>query len=334
MRIDGSVPIPTDIVCHWTNLSYPPTLRPLKMCTHDPAIDTTISRNLHRFNAWESYDMMALISRLVKTGTICSRERPFVLDLGMNIGVFTMVFLELGCHVVAFEPLSANLFRARESARANGLDSRLTLYKNAVSNKEAPLFVELNSNNPGASTARTGHDAVRGGGKAAGKTLKNEECVMGIALDVLFQRPDRPLSPTTHAPMRPDEISFLKVDIEGFDVAAYDGMQGVLTAGHPIPFATMEYNQAQAWASGARCLGEGALHMMSDLGYEFWDHHDTPLDADALLALAEATSERIPKAQRVGVQPGHELWMQHSSVDTAGVAGLKRVGDKAGRRKR
>ena len=309
LKIGADVPTPPDVTCFWTNMTYDRVLpRPLRVCTHDPTVDTTIARNLHAYNMWESSGMVVTIKRLVKAGVICTRERPFVVDLGMNIGVYTLIFLELGCHVVSFEPLGPNLFRARESARANGLEERLTLYKNGVSNREAPLFIKLNAANPGASDAHPF------------RSSPSEECVMSVALDGLFSRPDRPVSPTTGAPFVPSEISFLKVDIEGFDTAAYDGMQSVLLAGHPIPFTTMEYNQPMA-AAASGCWGEGVLHMMSELGYAFWDHHDTPLDGAALLAAADATSERLPKGARVGVAPSYEMWMQHSSVGEA--AGLK-----------
>jgi FkbM family methyltransferase len=297
-------------------MTYHSVLPSLAVCTHDPAVDTSIARNLHRYNMWEASGMVVAIKRLVTSGTICTRERPFVLDLGMNIGVYSLIFLALGCHVVAFEPLAPNLFRARESARANGFADRISFYQNAVSNVEAPLYIRLNAANPGASQANPSRDL-----RVPPGTVGEEDCVMSITLDALFTRADRPRSPTTGKPLVPAEISFLKVDVEGFDVAVYDGMQDTLQAAHPIPFATIEYNQAMAFSVG-QCWGEEALKMLDALGYAFWDHHDVPLVTAELLGAAEATSERKPKAQRRGAPPYYEMWLQHRSVDPA--VGLQR----------
>ena len=226
-----------------------------------------------------------------------------MLDLGLNIGVFTILFLEMGCHVVAFEPLPPNLHRALESVRANGLQDRFTVLNNAVSNKEAPLYISLNTINPGSSRAV---DVPEGGA--------GEVCVMSLTIDGLFAWEGRPLSPTTGKPMEPWEVGFVKVDIEGHDASAYAGMQRVLADGHPIPLLTMEYSQPMEKLNSG-CFADGVLHMLDDMGYSFWDHNDTPLDSQALLAAADATSERLPKEQRTGMAPAYEMWMQHSSVD-------------------
>ena len=156
---------------------------------------------------------------------ICFRCPFFPL---LSAGFFTLIFLELGCHVVAFEPLGPNLHRALASARANGLADRLTVYQNAVGAVEAPLFMELNKANPGASEARRY------------RITDTAECVMVVPLDGLFARAARPLSPTTGRPFQPWEVSFIKVDVEGFDASAFDAMQGSLAAGRGIPVTTME----------------------------------------------------------------------------------------------
>ena len=112
------------------------------------------------------------------------------------------------------------------------------------------------------------------------------------------------------SPHQPPPLSSSQVDVEGFDVAAYDGMQGVLQAGAPIAVTTMEYNQPMAWAAG-KCWGEEALAMMSELGYAFSDHHDFPLSTRDLLTAAVGASERIPKKERTTAPPAHELWMTY-----------------------
>lgn len=306
-RVPDSLPMP--FPCYWANVSYGTVLRrPLQMCTHDPAVDTTIAKLIHRDHSWEGTGLIVSFVRMVKSGLICTRERPFVLDLGMNIGFNSLIFLELGCHVISFEPLKQNLLRARESVRANGLAERFTVFNNAVSNRESPLYMQFNEGNPGASTAYP----QRLGGDWGGEKWT---CVMSVTMDAFFSWADRPLSPTTGLPVSPSEISFVKVDIEGHDVAAFDGMQGVLQAATPpIPFLTAEFSMLMAHHA-SRCWGEELLRMMIELGYASWDHYNVLLDAAALLARAEAASFRLPKEARKGQAPDYEFMFQHELVD-------------------
>jgi hypothetical protein len=41
---------------------------------------------------------------LLSTGP-CSEDRPYMLDIGANIGLFTLLGAYRGCHVLSFEPL-------------------------------------------------------------------------------------------------------------------------------------------------------------------------------------------------------------------------------------
>ncbi len=58
-------------------------------------------------------------------GGKCPPDRPVVLDLGVGIGSFALLALDLGCQVIAFDMLDINVNRVVQTiARARGRDGR------------------------------------------------------------------------------------------------------------------------------------------------------------------------------------------------------------------
>lgn len=111
MQADYTILTDEDIIadeypCFWANythwaLDYYYKVPDIKICTHDPEVDKVISQSLHEYGFWGGPDdhMIAL-----RTGP-CTKDRPYILDIGANIGLFTLLGAAKECHVVAFEPL-------------------------------------------------------------------------------------------------------------------------------------------------------------------------------------------------------------------------------------
>ena len=59
-------------------------------------------------------------------------SHSLVVDVGANIGYFTMMAAAMGHDVVAFEPMPHNLGRLRSSVRANGFGSLVTVVDRAA----------------------------------------------------------------------------------------------------------------------------------------------------------------------------------------------------------
>ena len=59
-------------------------------------------------------------------------SRKLIVDIGANIGLYSLFFLALGCEVHAFEPLPINAEHLELSARLNGFINRLTIHRIAV----------------------------------------------------------------------------------------------------------------------------------------------------------------------------------------------------------
>lgn len=70
-----------------------------------------------------------------------SRERISLVDIGCNIGTFTVLAAALGFEVLGVDALDENLKRLDTSLRVNQLTSRVTLVHNGLSNKREKLAV-------------------------------------------------------------------------------------------------------------------------------------------------------------------------------------------------
>jgi hypothetical protein len=89
-----------------------------------------------------------------QTPSACSRERPVVLDVGGNIGLFADAFAESGCTVVVVEPLTINAGRFWHTMRRNGWTDHVWLYKNAVGMDRRLLTLQYYTSIHGQSTVR------------------------------------------------------------------------------------------------------------------------------------------------------------------------------------
>jgi len=201
----------------------------------------------------------------------CSRERPFVLDIGGNIGYYTLVAAATGCSVVTVEPLAANIGRLWQSVLANRFEGQVSLFKNAVGKDKRLVTLSLNRGNPGASFVSDKDAALPGGagGVAGGGGAHaggDAETVATVLLDELFDgAPHRPRHPFTGAPIAPEDVAIVKVDVEGFDAAALWALRGAIEAGRP-PLIKVEY-EAGGVKGTSGCDNVELIRWLYDLGY-------------------------------------------------------------------
>jgi FkbM family methyltransferase len=57
---------------------------------------------------------------------------PLFVDVGANLGYFSLAAASLGAHVIAFEPMSRNALKFSKSIAKNRFEDRITLFQNAV----------------------------------------------------------------------------------------------------------------------------------------------------------------------------------------------------------
>lgn len=243
--------------CYWTNLTHWQLkhyhkVGPIKMCTHDPTVDTVISSHLHKYGFWGSPDEFMI---LLSTGP-CSEERPYMLDIGGNIGLFSLLGAYRGCRILAFEPLSDNIQRFSHSVIANGWWDRVKLFKHAVGKYFTTVTIGFRPSNPGSSGINLG------GAKS--------ERMDQITIDGLLLGHSPPSFGKDFPPIDGSRINFIKVDTEGYDVAVISGMLRTLIDGK-VPHMLIEFSPGDA-AGTAGCNPVNFVTMMYENGYTMYEY--------------------------------------------------------------
>jgi FkbM family methyltransferase len=154
-------------------------------------------------------DLQAAVRELVRPGSI-------LYDVGANIGYVSLLLAKAageGGHVYAFEALPENAERWCTNIRLNGMDSRLTLTRAAVTRDSGPVHFLVH--------------ASGGMGKVAGSAGRDDRyqsgiTVQGLSLDEFVYTQGNP----------PPQL--VKMDIEGGEVLALPGMPRILAEARPL----------------------------------------------------------------------------------------------------
>ena len=169
-------------------------------------------------------ELQEAAARLVNEGDV-------IYDIGANIGFVALVCASL-CgekgRVFAFEALPANIKRLKENISANHLGSRVTAVHAAVVDKSGPVtFLTHTSGAMGKAEGSAGRD----------EKYSNSITVPGIGLDAYINDHNLPA---------PDLI---KMDIEGGEGPALEGMQSLLEKKTPILLIELHGEEAarQVW---------------------------------------------------------------------------------------
>lgn len=174
---------------------------------YDMHIDDVDSLGLASNSKFEPYET-AVVKQLLKEGDI-------VLDIGANIGYYTLLFSrlvgEIG-KVYAFEPDPSNY---------------QLLQKNIISNniKNTVLFNKGVSNKSGASTL-----FLCSGNKGMHRAYPSILCDDKIPIEMVML--DEETNILNH------KIDFLKIDIEGFEYQALQGMKKILKNNQELKILT------------------------------------------------------------------------------------------------
>jgi len=173
--------------------------RSVRICL-DADADDDISRDI-RTGRFSLPTPHRLLLELAAPG-----DRP-VLDLGAHVGIFSLYAASHGYPVVAFEPVPRNAALLRRSASVNGFD-RLRVIESAVGRCEGRL-------------------ALIGEGPVARMATAGESTRA-------FHVPVTTVSRTFIGSGSPLP-AFIKMDIEGGEIAALDGMREILEADEAPP---------------------------------------------------------------------------------------------------
>jgi FkbM family methyltransferase len=132
------------------------------------------------------------------------------LDIGANIGYFSLLFAGMCSRVYAFEPEEANYKLLSRNIKLNGFEKKIVAEQLAVSDRRAKLQLELEPYNRGA------HRITNQ------KTGKNIEGVQAVSMDDYFKGKRKP--------------DYIKMDVEGYEDVVIKGGKDVFKSAKLIVF--------------------------------------------------------------------------------------------------
>ncbi len=194
------------------------------------------------------YDCIALMgvyeAELTRRVQGLARRGGLMIDVGANVGYFTLVWLANNAlnKVLAFEPAPLVIPYLEENLRTNSVGTRVTVLTCAASARDGVARFNSISDSP------TGW----------GRLASPSETVGAVGNDIQTVRLDSVIA-------KDERVAFLKIDVEGSESEVLDG------ALHLLDSRRVEHIYVEVNKPGARSLGHPesrALDILSTAGYK------------------------------------------------------------------
>ncbi len=187
-------------------------------------LNCNIDFNIYYYGAFEK----PLLFFLRDTMTRLAPSAPLFVDIGANVGQHTLFMAAHGCQVHSFEPFEPVRAQLQRQIAANNLQT-VTVHPLGLSNENTrlPFFAPTGSN-------------VGIGSFDAGTTSKGNVSIGELELvraDDYF-----PSAGIAH-------IDLMKIDVEGFEKLALEGLQNTLRDTRPLIVCELTYGQSLSFRS-------------------------------------------------------------------------------------
>lgn len=229
---------------------------------HKMFLDKNDTLGLSLNGSYEEFET-EIVQKEIKRGDV-------VLDIGANIGYYTLIFARLVGEkgmVFAFEPDPTNFALLKKNVEMNGYKN-VVLVSKAVSDKSGTVRLYLCEENKG------DHRIYNSGDE---RDILDVEC---IRLDDYFDKNQH--------------LDFIKMDIQGAEGLALQGMQELLKRNDSVKIIT------EFWPIGLKRSGistKTVLTFLRDLGFSLYELDENtkqldPVNITALLKNYTAQDER------------------------------------------
>jgi FkbM family methyltransferase len=181
-----------------------------------------------------------------------------VLDIGANLGWFTLLSLSLGAHTISFEPLKYNVELLSNSITANNWCDRAKVYKVALGDHDSsedlclkPAYASVAGNLHNGQLNKMPHSAA-----------ERAQCLETV--------PVRKLDSFLLHDGLAQQLDIMKVDVEGYEALAIQG--GMSFFRNVVPCVVLlELIPAYVFHSGS--TPRKLFAMIFDLGFEYYSGH-------------------------------------------------------------
>eukprot|EP00727_Mastigamoeba_balamuthi_P004970 m51a1_g14471 hypothetical protein (362) ;mRNA; r:681379-682520 len=238
----------------------PEQLGGLHACVYAADKDVFVSASVIGGGMWEAHGIDTMLRHLRAAG-----GRGLVVDVGANIGLYTLAAAAEGHHVLAFEASATTAELLWRSVLLNGLAPLVHLWANGLS--DAPARAQLAVN-----------DANRGGSHVVAPRSV-EDGVELVTLDAVLATLPRELCELPGL--------FLKADIEGYEPRFFRGAERFMRDTRP-PLVLLEVTPGDSRRAG--CSVAETLHALQGLGYRtrrMEAEVATPLEPQSASQIAE-----------------------------------------------
>ena len=279
-RLDGSWKDPNDGQIYARHLTSDPSYI---LAVHREAYDPVRWEHVFlkgRYYETEVHDRFVTILREAPPSAV-------VLDVGTNIGVYTLLSASMGRQVLSFEINPSNLMRLCESLALNKLEDHVAILQKGVSNADDEELAVWVPKNPGQAFMKPieeTHEKDQDGYHALTKT---------ITLDTLAKQRGWFRKPGF-------EIAILKLDVEGKEPQIVEGAQKLLASGKVLNVLT-EFRRL------GRDHVQTALKTLLDSGFTLIHEKEGKVSIDrSRILLDELKDELSGKGKNV------DLWFQRA----------------------
>ena len=265
------LPLDVDTGCDW--LAATSTVPAFKMCTHPRGTDTQVSAVLHKTGVWSPGRLDTLSGALPSvTDGMDMPERTLVVDVGANIGFFSLLATSRGYDVIAFEPARQNVVRLLASLTANGVLVGASgrdvggssgharrpvahVFLNGLSDSYLSYSLRYVGDNPGATYLERADVPP-----IPAHVVPLDDLLEPAARGEGGAHPGLDVAPYIH----PSKVRLVKISAEGMDARALHGMRRLLSAGK-VPFVALIYtpDAIRNWG----CDPDALMAAMFESGY-------------------------------------------------------------------
>ena len=113
------------------------------ICLYETEKDIFVSGDLRRHGTWERKYVEAVQAWLRED------DELGLIDIGANLGVYTLTAAAIGHQVLAVEPNTHNVVRLHKAAKQGHLETRITLLQNGVSDRRGVANIRYSKQNQG-----------------------------------------------------------------------------------------------------------------------------------------------------------------------------------------